>query len=95
MRGGTVVESVPYLSGCARIIVYPAGFAGTNQATGITRGVGDERAGIVAALESKGVVFEHHRIEGLRLTGDVHAGDGIKLAGFRNLDGNILNIFGI
>ena len=41
----------------------------------------------------EGVRFEHyHNRPGLELDGDVHVGHGMKVAWFKDPDGNILNI---
>ena len=43
---------------------------------------------------NKAVVFEHYDMPGLRRTGDVHVGDHMKIAWFKDPDGNILNVVG-
>ena len=48
----------------------------------------------VAALKAKGVTFEHYDMEGLKRDGDIHVGDAMKIAWFKDPDGNILNIVG-
>jgi hypothetical protein len=54
--------------------------------------VGDEVDQIARELKSKGVAFEHYDMPGLKLEGDVHVGHGMKVAWFKDPDGNILNI---
>lgn len=54
--------------------------------------VGDEIDTVVKALKSKGVVFEHYEMPGLTLEGDIHVGYGMKVAWFKDPDGNILNL---
>jgi hypothetical protein len=47
----------------------------------------------VEALKGKGVTFEHYdNIPGLKVQGDIHVGDNIKMAWFKDPDGNILHI---
>ncbi|MER8964998.1 VOC family protein [Mesorhizobium sp. M0159] len=85
-------ELIVYKSGETSINVYRSNFAGTNKATAVTWTVGDELGKIVEALTSKGVTFEHYDMPGLTLEGDVHVGQGMKVAWFKDPDGNILNL---
>ncbi|MBW8910204.1 MAG: VOC family protein [Mesorhizobium sp.] len=87
-------ELVVYQSGDTVINVYHSQFAGTNKATAVTWMVGDEIEPIVKSLKSKGVAFEHYEMPGLSLNGDIHVGDGMKIAWFKDPDGNILNLVG-
>jgi streptogramin lyase len=48
--------------------------------------------GAVQALKAKGVKFEHYDLPGMTRRGDVHIGDEMKVAWFKDPDGNILNI---
>jgi catechol 2,3-dioxygenase-like lactoylglutathione lyase family enzyme len=86
-------ELITLASGDSAINVYRSDFAGTNKATAVTWQVDDIDAE-VAALKEKGVSFEHYDMEGLALEGDVHVGEGMKIAWFKDPDGNILNIVG-
>lgn len=92
--GDTDGEVLSYLSGSALLMVYRSEFAGTNKATSATWTVGDEIEEIVGALKAKGVAFEHYEMPGLQLAGDIHVGDGMKVAWFKDPDGNILSIAG-
>ncbi|UVC15729.1 VOC family protein [Mesorhizobium onobrychidis] len=85
-------ELIVYRSGDTSINVYHSKFAGTNKATAVTWMVGDEIDTVVKALKSKGVVFEHYEMPGLTLEGDIHVGYGMKVAWFKDPDGNILNL---
>ncbi|WP_141735939.1 VOC family protein [Oligoflexus tunisiensis] len=85
-------ELVVYKSGRSTINVYRSDYAGTNKATAVTWDVGEEIESVVRALKDKGVRFEHYEMPGLRLEGDVHVGDSMKVAWFKDPDGNILNI---
>ncbi|MER9894316.1 VOC family protein [Mesorhizobium sp. M0119] len=85
-------ELIVYESGDTAINVYRSNFAGTNKATAVTWTVGDELGKIVEALKLKGVTFEHYDMPGLTLEGDVHVGQGMKVAWFKDPDGNILNL---
>ncbi|MFU0506560.1 VOC family protein [Pseudaminobacter sp. NGMCC 1.201702] len=85
-------ELVVYRSGNTTINVYRSQFAGTNKATAVTWAVGDELEKIVAALEAKGVTFEHYDMEGLTRQGHLHIAGDMKVAWFKDPDGNILNL---
>ena len=81
-----------YKSGKSAVFVYRSEFAGTNKATCMTWTVGDDVERIARELKSKGVAFEHYDMPGTTLEGDVHVGHGMKVAWFKDPDGNILNI---
>jgi catechol 2,3-dioxygenase-like lactoylglutathione lyase family enzyme len=85
-------ELVAYRSGSSTILVYRSDYAGTNKATALTWTVGDEVEVIARALKAKGVSFEHYDMPGMTLKGDVHVGPAMKIAWFKDPDGNILNI---
>jgi catechol 2,3-dioxygenase-like lactoylglutathione lyase family enzyme len=86
-------ELVVFQSGHSSINVYRSQYAGTNKATAVTWTV-DNLEDEVKALRSKGVVFEHYDMPGMRLEGDVHVSDHMKVAWFKDPDGNILNLVG-
>jgi len=85
-------EVITYRSGNSKLNVYHSQYAGTNRATVVVWNVGDEIESIAVALKGKGVVFEHYAMPGLSLKGDVHIGGGMKVAWFKDPDGNILSI---
>jgi len=85
-------EVISYATGKTVLNVYRSQFAGTNKATAATWVVGDRFDAIVDALRSKGVVFEHYDLPGLKREGDVHVGQGMRVAWFKDPDGNILNL---
>jgi len=85
-------ELVVYKSGDTLINVYQSQFAGTNKATALTWTVGDQIGDVVRTLKSKGVAFEHYEMPGLTMEGDIHVGYGMKVAWFKDPDGNILNL---
>lgn len=86
-------ELIVLKSGDSVVNVYRSEFAGTNEATAVTWEVDDIEAE-VESLRSKGVAFERYDMPGLKLEGDVYVGDGMKIAWFKDPDGNILNIVG-
>lgn len=85
---------VMYKSGNSMVFIYQSSFAGTNKATAISWGVGEDIAKVVEELKAKGVTFEHYDMPNVTLEGDVHviAAANLKAAWFKDLDGNILNI---
>ncbi|TPN58792.1 VOC family protein [Mesorhizobium sp. B1-1-9] len=85
-------ELIVYKSGDTFINVYHSQFAGTNKATAVTWTVGDQIETVVKSLKSKGVAFEHYEMPGLTIEGDVHVGQSMKVAWFKDPDGNILNL---
>ena len=85
-------ELIVFKSGNTTLNVYRSDYAGTNRATAVTWAVGDELENIVRALKAKGVKFEHYDMPGMSREGDVHIGGDLKVAWFKDPDGNILNI---
>jgi len=85
-------ELIVYKSGATVFNVYVSEQAGTNKATALTWAVGDRIGELADALKAKGVTFEHYNMPGLTLEGDVHVGGGMKVAWFKDPDGNILNL---
>ncbi len=81
-----------YRSGASTIMVYESQYAGTNQATAATWVVGDELEAVVKALKAKGVTFEHYDMPDTTLKGDIHVSGDVKVAWFKDPDGNILSI---
>jgi catechol 2,3-dioxygenase-like lactoylglutathione lyase family enzyme len=85
-------EAVVFKSGNSTVYVYKSQYAGTNQATAISWVVGENIEGVVQQLKAKGVTFEHYDMPGVTRNGDVHVADDMKIAWFKDPDGNILNI---
>ena len=84
-------ELIVFESGNTKLNVYESKEAGTNKATAVTWAVDDVESE-VNALRAKGVKFEHYDMPGLKRQGDVHIGGDMKVAWFKDPDGNILNI---
>jgi catechol 2,3-dioxygenase-like lactoylglutathione lyase family enzyme len=85
-------ELIVFKSGNSTINVYRSQYAGTNKATALTWVVGDDVEGVVRALKAKGVTFEHYDMPGMSREGDIHVGGNMKVAWFKDPDGNILSI---
>jgi catechol 2,3-dioxygenase-like lactoylglutathione lyase family enzyme len=85
-------ELIVFKSGNSTLNVYRSQYAGTNRATALTWLVGDDVEGIVRSLKAKGVTFEHYDLPDMKREGDIHIGGDMKVAWFKDPDGNILNI---
>jgi catechol 2,3-dioxygenase-like lactoylglutathione lyase family enzyme len=82
-----------YRTGSSRLMVYRSQYAGTNQATSATWGLGDELESVVRALKARGVTFEHYdNMPGTTRKGDVHVFGDFKAAWLKDPDGNILHL---
>jgi catechol-2,3-dioxygenase len=84
-------ELIVLKSGNSIINVYRSQYAGTNQATCVTWTVHDVE-GVVDALAAKGITFEHYDMPDMRRVGDIHLAGDMKVAWFKDPDGNILSI---
>jgi len=82
-------EAVTYQTGAAKLLVYRSQFAGSNKATAVTWLLGRDVEKVVKGLRNKGVAFEHYQMPGLTLKGDIHEGQGMQAAWFKDPDGNI------
>ncbi len=85
-------ELLVFKSGSTTLNVYRSEKAGTNQATAVTWTVGDEVESVVRQLKAKGVKFEHYDMPEMTRQGDVYVAGDMKVAWFKDPDGNILNI---
>jgi catechol 2,3-dioxygenase-like lactoylglutathione lyase family enzyme len=85
-------EVIILKSGNSTVYVYQSQYAGTNKATAVTWVVGDDVEDLVQQLKAKGIAFEHYDMPGLKREGDVHVAGDMKVAWFKDPDGNILNI---
>lgn len=81
-----------YKCGNNTLEVYKSEFAGTNKATAVTWTVGDNIEKEVSDLRKKGVEFEHYQMPDTKLDGDIHVMKDMKVAWFKDPDGNILCI---
>ena len=81
-----------YRSGSSTLMVYESQFAGTNRATAATWLVGSELESLVGSLKAKGVKFEHYDLPDTKREGDIHMSGKVRVAWFKDPDGNILSI---
>ena len=88
--GAEQMGVITYKTGGSSLVVYTSQFAGTNEATSVTWGVGGDFDEIMRSLQSKGVSFEHYDgLPEVTREGDVHRAGDFKLAWFKDPDGNI------
>ena len=87
-------DLIRYRCGDSTLLVYRSEYAATNRATSVTWNACEDLEAIVQALRAEGVVFEHYDLPGLTLKGDIHVGDGMRIAWLRDPDGNILSLTG-
>ena len=85
-------EVIVFRSGNSTIYVYKSQYAGTNQATALTWVVGKDIESVVQELKAKGVTFEHYNMPDVTREDDIHVAGNMKVAWFKDPDGNILNI---
>jgi catechol 2,3-dioxygenase-like lactoylglutathione lyase family enzyme len=85
-------EFIAYRTGDTVLNVYRSQFAGSNHATAVTWRVGDRINDLVGKLRAKGVVFEHYELPGLKQEGDVYRHGDMRVAWFKDPDGNIMSI---
>lgn len=90
--GSEGLRSILLRSGTTDLLIYQSQYAGTNQATAVTWYVGENIEDIVQTLKSKIVTFEHYSRQNVTIEGDIHIDGKMKLAWFRDPDGNILSI---
>jgi catechol 2,3-dioxygenase-like lactoylglutathione lyase family enzyme len=87
---------ITYKTGGSSLLVYTSQFAGTNKATTVTWSVGGDFDGIVQSLQSKGVAFEHYDgLPNVAREGDVYRSGDLKLAWFKDPDGNIHHLISL
>ena len=85
-------EALTMQSGKASLIVYRSQYAGTNKATALNFRVGEAIGEIVSALEKKGITFERYDFPDARHEGPLHIMGPMKVAWFKDPDGNIISV---
>jgi catechol 2,3-dioxygenase-like lactoylglutathione lyase family enzyme len=85
-------QAMIYKSGSASVVIYRSEFAGTNQATTATWGLGTDLDNVVRSLKQAGIKFEHYDMPGATREGDIHVFGDFRAAWFKDPDGNILHI---
>jgi catechol 2,3-dioxygenase-like lactoylglutathione lyase family enzyme len=85
-------DVLTFRTGATHLVVYKSDEAGTNRANALVWDVGNEVDAIARYLKGKGVAFEHYDMHGVKLEGDIHVGGEMRMAWFKDPDGNILHI---
>ncbi len=89
--GAEGLSSISLRSGTTDLLIYQSQYAGTNRVTAVTWYVGENIEDIVQTLKSKKVTFEHCDRQNVTIKGDIHIDGKMKLAWFKDPDGNILS----
>jgi catechol 2,3-dioxygenase-like lactoylglutathione lyase family enzyme len=89
-EGGPGVLSLA--SGSSRVLLYESELARTNKATSATWIVGGDLESIVKDLKGKGIAFEHYDMPNTKREGDIHVSGKMKVAWFKDPDGNYLSL---
>jgi catechol 2,3-dioxygenase-like lactoylglutathione lyase family enzyme len=84
-------EVLTFRTGASQLFVYRSPSAGTNQATAVTW-VTEQVEAIVQTLKGRGVTFEHYDLPNLTRQGDIHVHGAMKVAWFKDPDGNIFSL---
>jgi catechol 2,3-dioxygenase-like lactoylglutathione lyase family enzyme len=84
-------EVVAFKTGRSKLFVYHSQYAGTNKATAVTW-VTEEVEDLVRTLKGRGVSFEHYDLPNLTRQGDLHVAGTMKVAWFKDPDGNIFSL---
>jgi catechol 2,3-dioxygenase-like lactoylglutathione lyase family enzyme len=80
--------TLTYRSGDSTILVYESTYAGTNKATAATWTV-DRVDDVVRDLKGRGVRFERYDFPNCEHEGDVHVMGSLRVAWFKDPEGNI------
>lgn len=82
-----------YRTGTTFLTVYKSDYAGANKANAVTWAMDGDLSETVAGLRARGVMFERYDFPGMEWRDGVHEGDGgVKLAWFKDPDGNIRHL---
>jgi catechol 2,3-dioxygenase-like lactoylglutathione lyase family enzyme len=84
-------EVLTFKTGASKLFVYRSPHAGTNTATAVTW-VTPAVEDVVKTLKSRGVTFEHYDVPKLTRQGDLHVSGAMKVAWFKDPDGNIFSL---
>ena len=80
-----------FKTGRSTLFVYRSQHAGTNKSTAVTF-VAEEVDELVRTLKGRGVTFEHYELPNLTRQGDLHVAGPMKVAWFKDPDGNIFSL---
>jgi catechol 2,3-dioxygenase-like lactoylglutathione lyase family enzyme len=82
-------QAISYRTGKTTLLVYKSEFAGTNKATTVTWSLGGDLDACVNDLAGKGVQFERYDMPNTRHEGNIHVAGELRVAWFKDPDGNI------
>ena len=88
LRNTQEQEALLYNAGRSGLLVYKSDYAGTNKATAATWTV-DEVDDLVRDLKGKGIRFERYDFPNCKHEGDVHVLGSLRVAWFKDPEGNI------
>ena len=81
-----------FRTGDTGLIVYQSDYAGTNKANAVVWQMKGDLVETVNPLRAKGVTFERYDFPGMEWRDGVHEAGPVKLAWFKDPDGNILHL---
>ncbi|KQW82370.1 VOC family protein [Brevundimonas sp. Root1279] len=82
-----------FRTGDTFLTVYKSDYAGTNQGNAVSWAMKGDLIEVVNELRAKGVVFhEYEQLQGLDFKDGVYSSGPVKLAWFKDPDGNILHL---
>lgn len=90
--GGEEEGVLGFRTGDTHLTVYKSDYAGTNKANAVTWDMKGDLVETVNDLRAKGVTFERYDFPGMEWRDGVHEAGPVKLAWFKDHDGNILHL---
>ncbi|HEX6462578.1 MAG TPA: VOC family protein [Candidatus Saccharimonadales bacterium] len=84
-------RGVTYETGGGNLFIYQSPSAGTSQASVATWELA-EIDSLVAAMEAKGIVFEHYDMPDTSWEGSIATMGDVQVAWFKDPDGNLLSV---
>lgn len=92
-QGGEQDGVLGFLTGDTFLTVYKSDYAGTNRANAVTWAMKGDLEETVSMLRARGVEFEHYGdMDGMTFSNGVYSTGPVKLAWFKDPDGNILHL---
>ncbi|CAN7393388.1 VOC family protein [Brevundimonas sp. LjRoot202] len=90
--GGEEDGVLGFRTGDTHLTVYKSDYAGTNKANAVTWDMKGDLVETVNDLRAKGVAFERYDFPGMEWRDGIHEAGSMKLAWFKDPDGNILHL---
>lgn len=81
-----------YRTGATRLTVYVSEYAGSNLANAVVWALDEGLEDVVRTLTGRGVTFEKYDIPGTTWEDGVHRSGNMRMAWFKDPDGNILHL---